>query len=500
MYVCKIRPFSSRSLFTRVLYSTTSTTNTANSSNNKSNEQSTKNKSNKKPNTDTKPYNRTEQSVSGTTNQIANTETAYDRDNVQPEEEIEKMKKHNKKDALEWSAANKQALCPSLVAFDIFNEKTEKELMASYVKEKLGFLLTKRFLLITILGQFLAFCITTTIVTSTKLLQENASFPVTQSALTYFTLFLIYTPITIKQLGWRGYVEMIKNNGLKYIVLSIIDVEGNYFVVLAYNYTSPLSITLLDAWAIFVVVILAIVFLKVKYHWSQYLGVFICLVGIALVFGGDFMSGNKGDFSQATSPVRGDFLCLIGATFYGLSNTFEEYYVRKRPFYEVVGQMGLWGTIISVLQLTALEIDALEATPWNGAIAGYLIAYNFAMVCLYTLAPILFRMASATYFNLALLASDFYTLLFSLYILDYKMTSLYPAAFVCTIVGLITYYIYPSEPPKVEQQEDFTKENYTRDIENNDRVLVTNHDAVLDTNNEAVLREEKNSESIEIVT
>jgi solute carrier family 35 protein F1/2 len=49
--------------------------------------------------------------------------------------------------------------------------------------------------------------------------------------------------------------------------------------------------------------------------------------------------------------VLGDIYCILGATFYAFSNVTEEYFVRKRPLYEVVGQMGLFGSIISAIQL-----------------------------------------------------------------------------------------------------------------------------------------------------
>ena len=39
-----------------------------------------------------------------------------------------------------------------------------------------------------------------------------------------------------------------------------------------------------------------------------------------------------------------------------------------------------------------------------------------AMLILYTVAPILYRMASSTYYNLSLLSSDFYGLLFGLFL------------------------------------------------------------------------------------
>lgn len=45
-----------------------------------------------------------------------------------------------------------------------------------------------------------------------------------------------------------------------------------------------------------------------------------------------------------------------------------------------------------------------------------LVAYTSAMIILYTIAPILYRMASSTYYNLSILSSDFYGLLFGLFL------------------------------------------------------------------------------------
>jgi solute carrier family 35 protein F1/2 len=45
-------------------------------------------------------------------------------------------------------------------------------------------------------------------------------------------------------------------------------VEGNYFIVLAYKYTTMLSAQLINFWAIVVVVVLSFLFLKVRYHIS----------------------------------------------------------------------------------------------------------------------------------------------------------------------------------------------------------------------------------------
>ena len=49
-------------------------------------------------------------------------------------------------------------------------------------------------------------------------------------------------------------------------------------------------------------------------------------------------------------------------------------------------------------------------------LVGLLVAYTAAMFILYTVAPILYRMASSAYYNLSLLSSDFYGLLFGLFL------------------------------------------------------------------------------------
>jgi len=81
-----------------------------------------------------------------------------------------------------------------------------------------------------------------------------------------------------------------------------------------------------------------------------------------------------------------------------------------------------------------------------------------AMVILYTVAPLLYRMASSAYFNLSLLSSDFYGLLFGLFLYvngpitikalyklivglqHYRPYWLYFLSFVVILSGLITYF------------------------------------------------------------
>jgi len=319
---------------------------------------------------------------------------------------------------------------------------------------KFSFLFTKKFLIILLLGQFLSLCITATSVTTQELAIEGVNFPTTQSFLNYVVLNLIYTSITIWKMGFKGWLKMLKNRGWMYFILAFIDVEGNYFVVKAYQYTSLLSAMLLDNWSTLVCMILLISFFKVTYHWSQYLGALMCFAGIGVLLRGDVILGQTDEITASTNMLKGDLFLLLGSTLYGFSNVGEQYFVRQFPLYEVVGQMGFFGTIINGVQLAILERQELESTPWSGRIVGLLIAFNFAMFCLYTGAPQLFRISSATFFNLSLITSDFYGLIFALFLFGQKMHGLYPLAYIMSVVGLIVYHVYPETEPQIRRLAD----------------------------------------------
>jgi len=177
--------------------------------------------------------------------------------------------------------------------------------------------------------------------------------------------------------------------------------------------------------------------MRTKYHWTQIFGVFICVVGLGLLVASDELT--QKDWT-AVSRAKGDCFMLAGATLYGFTNATEEFFVRKRPLYEVVGQLGMWGFLFNGIQSSALEWKEMKEVPWDGKIIGLLAAFTCAMIILYTVSPLLYRLASSAYYNLSLLSSDFYGLLFGLFLYHYRPFWLYFIAFSVVIAGLITYF------------------------------------------------------------
>lgn len=91
------------------------------------------------------------------------------------------------------------------------------------------------------LGQILSWLLCGTGIFS-QLLQTNYDIqaPTAQSFLNYLLLGFVYTSQFACQT--ENFKETLKNRGWKYLILSLIDVEANFLVVKAYQYTNLTSI------------------------------------------------------------------------------------------------------------------------------------------------------------------------------------------------------------------------------------------------------------------
>jgi len=308
-------------------------------------------------------------------------------------------------------------------------------------RDRFAFFKTKDFWFILCLGQILAICITGTNTLTTLLADEGNSIPAFQTLFNYILLNIIYTGYTLYKYGWRKWVQLCVKDGWKYIILAFFDVEGNYFTVLAYRYTTILSAQLINFWAIVIVVVVSFVFLRVRYHWAQVLGIFVCIGGMGLLLASDKITGADGGSSISSgNQLKGDLFCLLGATFYGLDNVYEEWFVSGRPLYEVIGQLGFWATIINGAQAGIFDRHSFRTATWNGAVAGYLVGYTLILTIFYTLVPILYRFASAAFQNISLLTGNFWGVIIGLKVFHLHVHWLYPIAFTLIMIGHFVYY------------------------------------------------------------
>ncbi|KAK8016192.1 hypothetical protein PG993_014381 [Apiospora rasikravindrae] len=302
-----------------------------------------------------------------------------------------------------------------------------------------SYLATADFWMIVLLGQILALCITGTNTFSTLLVNKGTSIPAFQTLFNYVLLTIVYLSYTIYQYGFKKWGKVVLRDGWKYAILSFLDVEGNYFTVLAYRYTNLLSAQLLNFWSIVCVVIISFTLLKVRYKWAQILGILVACGGMGILLASDHIQGSNG--GPGENLLKGDLFGLAGATLYGMSNVFEEWFVSKRPVYEVLSFLGLFGIFINGATGAIFDRTTLIGSTWDGDVAGYLVGYTLVLFIFYSLAPLILRMGSAAFFDISLLTGNFWGTIIGIHVFGYAIHFMYPIAFVCIIIGLVVYFL-----------------------------------------------------------
>jgi len=302
-----------------------------------------------------------------------------------------------------------------------------------------SYFLTVDFWLLLALGQTLSLCITATNTFTSFLVNWGTSIPAFQTLFNYVLLALIYVPLSLYRLGPRAYGRILWRDGWRYFILSFLDVQGNYFTVLAYRYTNILSAQLLNFWSIVCVVTVSFLLLRVRYKPFQLLGILVCCGGMGLLLASDHMTGANG--GPGENMLKGDLFGLLGASCYGLSNVFEEWFVSRRPAYEVLSFLGLLGLVINGVQAAIFDRESFAAATWNADVAGYLVGYTLALTIFYSLAPLILRMGSAAFFDISLLTGNFWGVIIGLHVFGLTVHYLYPVAFVLIIIGLVVYFL-----------------------------------------------------------
>ncbi|KTF83459.1 hypothetical protein cypCar_00038494, partial [Cyprinus carpio] len=245
-------------------------------------------------------------------------------------------------------------------------------------------------------------------------------------------------------------LAILKRRWWKYMILGLIDIEANYLVIKAYQYTTLTSVqghygtqgtsevqvgpgrSLLDCFVIPVVLLLSWFFLLVRYKVLHFVGVGVCLLGMGCMVGADVMVGRQQGLGD--HKLLGDLLVLAGATLYGISNVCEEFIVKNLSRVEFLGMMGLFGSFSVVsnsdhlhmvfTEMAIMEHKELLKVQWDWQIGLLYIGFSACMFGLYSFMPVVIKRTSATAVNLSLLTADLYSLFCGLFLFQYKRRSL----------------------------------------------------------------------------
>ncbi|PIN11750.1 putative membrane protein [Handroanthus impetiginosus] len=280
------------------------------------------------------------------------------------------------------------------------------------------------------LGQILSLLITSTGFSSSELAKKGINAPTSQSFLNYVLLALVYGSMML----YRR--QALKAKWYYYVLLGLVDVEANFLVVKAYQYTSITSVMLLDCWTIPCVLFLTWFFLKTKYRIKKFFGVVICIAGLVVVVFSDVHSADR---SSGSSPIKGDLLVLAGATLYGVSNVTEEYFVKSADRVELMSFLGIFGAIISAIQISIIERSELSSIHWTAGAAFPFVGFSVAMFSFYSGVPIFLKISGSTMLNLSLLTSDMWAVLIRIFAYHEKVDWMYFVAFAAVVVGLVVY-------------------------------------------------------------
>ncbi|KAM9732675.1 LOW QUALITY PROTEIN: solute carrier family 35 member F2-like [Menidia menidia] len=270
--------------------------------------------------------------------------------------------------------------------------------------------------------------------------QVNA--PMLQSVLSYALMAAAYSTALMLQKGEGSLLQILRSSGWKYLLLGLVDVEANYTVVKAYQYTTLTSVQLLDCFVIPVLMLLSWCILGTRYRPVHYAAVGLCLLGVGAMVGADLLAGR--DQGSTSNLLLGDGLVLLSAALYAVSNVAQEQAVRGGGRGEFLGMIGLFGTLISTTQMLILEHNEVSNIDWSWEVGLLFSSFALCMFLLYSLMPAAVRLSSATSVNLSLLTADLFSLFCGLLLFHYQFSGLYLVSLVVILIGFITFNAVPT--------------------------------------------------------
>jgi len=268
--------------------------------------------------------------------------------------------------------------------------------------------------------------------------------------LNYFLLGIVYTSIALYK-DFNGWKEYVKGHWWVLVLLAFCDVEANFVVVLAYQFTSITSVMLLDCFTIPCVMVISFFLFKERFHFAQVSAVGVCILGLVILVFSDALQ--ESDSPSGDKVIFGDVLVLSASVLYAISNTGQQYQVERHSHIQFLSLLGCFGSMISATQVLVLELDSLKSIEWNWQIVVLIVGFGLSLFALYSMTPFMLRLSSATLMNLSYLTSDAYSLIAGIVLFDYVPSWLYFMSLIVIISGLIVYNVVPDTKHKKEAQQ-----------------------------------------------
>eukprot|EP00475_Leptophrys_vorax_P030512 TRINITY_DN45772_c0_g1_i1.p1 TRINITY_DN45772_c0_g1~~TRINITY_DN45772_c0_g1_i1.p1 ORF type:complete len:433 (-),score=90.54 TRINITY_DN45772_c0_g1_i1:148-1410(-) len=296
-------------------------------------------------------------------------------------------------------------------------------------------------------------------------------FPAIQSFCNYVWLFLMWAPISLHMYlnkkntpapgagaplvrdnddaAVAAGVPWYRTKTALFTMISFMDFFSIYCMVYAFQYTSVVSISALDALSLPVAMALSMVFLSVAYKLHQFFAVFVCVCGVVLFTIADYLYA---DADGSYDYLLGDALVLIGASlqagcsvaadFYCHTRKQEEgsQYSQLRIIQEMSFWIAIWGLLLSGLTAWATgEITIMVSLGYNTSWTWYLLGFGFLRALFISLVPLLLLYSGATIMMLSMQTSDFWTFLGGVLLFSFSYHSLYLIAMLVITLGIAMF-------------------------------------------------------------
>ncbi|KAK9701014.1 Solute carrier family 35 [Popillia japonica] len=288
-----------------------------------------------------------------------------------------------------------------------------------------------------ILGQILSLLICATNIISHFInTPPYAILPTGQSFPHYMFLCAIYTSWLAFRRGDQGLIAIIKGRGWRYLLLCLIDVQANTLMSTAHQFTTLTCIQLLGCVAIPVALALSCLVLGVRYRMVHIIAVSVCLMGV----GGLVMANIDDKKVDGKNQLVGDMLCLGGAVLFAIVTILQELSVKNTDVVEYLGLLGLFGSIVSGIQMLLLEKQTLLNASWTET-SVLLTPLTVCQFIYCTLSSVYLLTMGTTALHLSLLSGNFYTMVFGMLLFKQKFHALYFLSYTLTMTGVYTYAI-----------------------------------------------------------
>ncbi|CAI8614830.1 unnamed protein product [Vicia faba] len=100
-------------------------------------------------------------------------------------------------------------------------------------------------------------------------------------------------------------------------------------------------------------------------------------------------------FSGGSKIILGDELVIVGTVFYAISNVGEicEFCIKKKDRVEVVAMLGVYGFLVTAVEVSILELKTLESIKWSADIVLAFASYGVSSFIFYSFAPFVLKLS-----------------------------------------------------------------------------------------------------------